>query len=177
MLGKPFYLFQMGAQRTRGRARRLFSEQRLKRSTRIAGARALAFLRRLPLERDARRIETALIALVLARNASRNGLGAFEAGRRVKVRALFTAMKLKATVRTTAIKVRCSGENLAAVSAARDLVRAGQPWRFRPKDFRLTLGAVSGTLIAGIHVASLAVFLRHRRCLGSENGRINRGKR
>jgi hypothetical protein len=74
--------------------------------------------RRVFLNRDAKRVETAFVAQVFLGDALRDGLGALELRGGIEMHALLAAVQLESAARTFAVGVKSRGEHRTAVRAA-----------------------------------------------------------
>src|SRR5208282_1936819 len=94
----------------------------------------------LPFNGGARREEVAMVAGILLGNAGADGLGALEAARRIKKRALLAAMQLSAAARALGSEINPRRQQGCARGAAHHFALAGQVGRFRAEAFRFLRG-------------------------------------
>jgi hypothetical protein len=114
------------------------------------------------------RIKRAVVLLILAGNSCRDGLRAFKARRGIEIRALLAGMKFKSALGTLSDRIRKRVQQRAALSTARDVVRAWHLQGAGPESFFLG-GAIGGVaraitllsalLAATTVIAGLTVFL------------------
>jgi hypothetical protein len=102
--------------------------------------------------------QRALVCLILHRDAQRNGLHALEARRRLKVRALLTAVQLNAALRAGAGEKHIRRERRGTVVTTRSRHRLHKPGKTRARN--INRGARSGRLRARRAVTSVSVLGR-----------------
>src|SRR5487761_1215867 len=87
----------------------LFPKESLKGFSRVVGRGSSG--RGLALKRHTRREVVALVGAIFFGDAGRNGLGTFEAGRGIKVGALFATVQLKAALRAFSLGIETGGQH------------------------------------------------------------------